>query len=704
MTTIKNPENVSFIFNKPPDLLKDEITSNKDAVHTDENVEPPPIDPIDIPEESFRISENESRRASLKPRKNAIVPLPLPGSHKTEKTEEKLTTEDALITGSSAPRKILNKVRIEPILTESNNVSNRNSKNSQPRKSKALTFKPGFTIKAEKTFREPEPVIGILKYLQESSCFLFHQDSKIRKKISALISNEHWESFIIILILANSIVLALDNPLSNPDSVLNKILDTLDYIFTSVFTLEMTLKIISLGFLFNSLDNKRAYIRNFWNQLDFVVVQASILSWAVASNSSLRSLKSLRALRALRSLRMIAKNESLRIVVNAMFQTFPSIGNLAVVAFIFNLMVSINTMNAWKGTFYYCSLPTGTYIDYMKIITKSDCLNAGGNWINKKRNFDNILSASLSFFLIMVNEDWLPIMYSSIDSVGIDMQPIRNTNSSSVFLYYLMIIIGNIIIMNLFVSVVIDNFKQMKEELGGYLLLSKDQRDWVEMQKFMQHKKLKIKIPVPTNKWRFLCYRLINQLMFEIFLMICILVDVVFMACRYLGMSPQVDVFIATVNEIFLVVFNIEMGIKILAQGIYFFKDNWNKMDFTAVASSNIVVIFLLLTQNEITTLPIIIRSMRLFRIVKIIKFSKTFQVIINTYYNILPSLGNIGALIFLILYIYSILGMNLFAGVWITPYKGGINPEWIPDFTQFPGKDLYKIILEAKILLIKID
>ena len=663
------------------------MTSNNDAMHTEENIDPPPLD---IPEESFRESENQSRRASLKPRKNAIVPLPLPGSHPTEKTEEKLTTEDALISGSSVARKIFNKVRIEPILTESNNVSNRNSKNSQPRKSKALTFKPGFTIKAEKTFREPEPIIGILKYLQESSCFLFHQDSKIRKKISALISNEHWESFIIILILANSIVLALDNPLSNPDSVLNKILDTLDYIFTSVFTLEMTLKIISLGFFFNSLDNKRAYIRNVWNQLDFVVVQASILSWAVASNSSLRSLKSLRALRALRSLRMIAKNESLRIVVNAMFQTFPSIGNLAVVAFIFNLMVSINTMNAWKGTFYYCSLPNGTYKDYLKIITKSDCLNAGGSWINKKRNFDNILSASLSFFLIMVNEDWLPIMYSSIDSVGIDMQPIINTNSSSVFLYYLMIIIGNIIIMNLFVSVVIDNFKQMKEELGGYLLLSKDQRDWVEMQKFMQHKKLKIKIPVPTNKWRFLCYRLINQLMFEIFLMICILVDVVFMACRYLGMSPQVDVFIATVNDIFLAAFNIEMVIKILAQGIYFFKDNWNKMDFIAVVSSNIVVIFLLLTQNEITTLPIIIRSMRLFRIVNILKFSKTFQVIINTYYNILPSLGNIGALIFLILYIYSILGMNLFAGVWINAYKGGISPQWIPDFTQFPGKNFY--------------
>lgn len=34
-------------------------------------------------------------------------------------------------------------------------------------------------------------------------------------------------------------------------------------------------------------------------------------------------------------------------------------------------------------------------------------------------------------------------------------------------------------ILNLFVGVVIDNFNHMKEELGGYILLSEEQRNWV---------------------------------------------------------------------------------------------------------------------------------------------------------------------------------------------------------------------------------
>jgi len=643
-------------------------------------------------EESLNFhEENLLKRDNTKRRKNAIVPLPVPMTNYNERTEEKLKTEDNLLTGISSTRKTA-RLKVEPSFLDSENVSNKNIDTSRPRKSFAVKFKSGFTIQHEKTLYETnnndqdQEGISLFQFLQESSVFLFHQDSKIRKKISSLISNQAWESFIISLILVNSMILALDNPLSYPDSVLNNVLDNLDYIFTSIFCLEMTLKIISFGFLFNNSDNKKAYIRNSWNQLDCLVVLGSLFSWAGASNSSLRSLKSLRALRALRSLRMIAKNESLRILVNAIFQTIPSIGNLAIVAFLVNLVVSINTMNAWKGTFYYCTLQSNNTANFSAILTKNDCFTYNGTWANKRGNFDNILTASLSFFLISVDEDWLPIMYSSIDSVGIDQQPIKNNNPAAVLVYYLMIIIGNVIIMNLFVSVVIDNFKQMKEELGGYLLLSKDQRDWVEMQKFMQRKKLKIKIPIPENKWRFLCHKLMNIASFEIVFMLCILVDVIFMACRYLGMSPQFDLFLAVVNDLFLVVFNIEILIKMIAQGIFFFKDNWNKLDFVTLASSDILVICLIFSDQEITTLPIIVRILRLFRIVNVIKISKTFQVIVNTYYNILPSLGNNGALIFLILYIYAIVGMNLFATIEIQPYDSGILPKWIPDFTNFPG------------------
>lgn len=281
--------------------------------------------------------------------------------------------------------------------------------------------------------------------MKESSCLIFHKNSTLRILITTFISKEAWENFIMFLILGNSLIFALDNPLSDQNSLQSQVLDNIDYVLTSIFSLEMALKVISLGFLFNCEKNKKAYIRNSWNQLDCFVVIASILSWAGASNSSLKSLKSLRALRALRSLRMIARNDSLKIVVNAVFQTIPSIGNLSIVAIIINLVVSINTINSWKGAFHYCSLPAGKEELYSKIVTKTNCLENDGLWLNNRRNYDDILSASLSFFLVVVNEDWLPLMYASVDSVGIDMQPIKNYAPYAVFIYYALVIIGTIL-------------------------------------------------------------------------------------------------------------------------------------------------------------------------------------------------------------------------------------------------------------------
>lgn len=50
-------------------------------------------------------------------------------------------------------------------------------------------------------------------------------------------------------------------------------------------------------------------------------------------------------------------------------------------------------------------------------------------------------------------------MYDSVDAVGVDKQPIKNYNTNYVYLYFFFILIGNLMFMNLFIGVVIDNFK-----------------------------------------------------------------------------------------------------------------------------------------------------------------------------------------------------------------------------------------------------
>ena len=69
----------------------------------------------------------------------------------------------------------------------------------------------------------------------------------------------------------------------------------------------------------------------------------------ISNVSGLSALKSLRALRALRPLRVVSRNESLRILVEALYQTFQVLSTLIYVAGIITWIISIILMSEFKG-------------------------------------------------------------------------------------------------------------------------------------------------------------------------------------------------------------------------------------------------------------------------------------------------------------------------------------------------------------------
>jgi hypothetical protein len=120
------------------------------------------------------------------------------------------------------------------------------------------------------------------------------------------------------------------------------------------------IKIIALGFFITSIEGY-AYIMNGWNILDFIVVVASLLDFLFLIQNSdsvnteqLSSLKALRALRALRPLRMISRNEGMRLVVNALFASIPSMTNVLIVCLLFILIFASTGISFFAGKFFYC--------------------------------------------------------------------------------------------------------------------------------------------------------------------------------------------------------------------------------------------------------------------------------------------------------------------------------------------------------------
>jgi len=92
----------------------------------------------------------------------------------------------------------------------------------------------------------------------------------IQSFAATIIKSKIFEGISLMVIVANSVTLAIEDPTdNNPKDYQN----TMDSMFLALYTIEMGLKIIGLGFIFN----RGAYLRDTWNILDFVIVATAYI-------------------------------------------------------------------------------------------------------------------------------------------------------------------------------------------------------------------------------------------------------------------------------------------------------------------------------------------------------------------------------------------------------------------------------------------
>ena len=151
----------------------------------------------------------------------------------------------------------------------------------------------------------------------------------------------------------------------------------------------------------------------------------------------------------------------MKLVVNALLASLPSMTNVLLVCSLFILIFSIAGVNFFKGTFYSCHQPhptvieksnaTHNWIEYLPapeidmdlVKTKDDCVSMGGMWRNAPANFDNTLNAMTTLFQMTTTEGWVDVMNNGIDSVEIDKQPIQNNQQWLVIYFVAFMIVGS---------------------------------------------------------------------------------------------------------------------------------------------------------------------------------------------------------------------------------------------------------------------
>lgn len=115
----------------------------------------------------------------------------------------------------------------------------------------------------------------VIKRKGNRSLFIFSEHNKLRKLAIRTEHSNYFKNTILILILVSSVLLAIENPLTDPNSTEAFVLKILDSILTVAFTVEIIIKVVANGFIANGKDS---YMKHFWNVLDFFIVIIAIVS------------------------------------------------------------------------------------------------------------------------------------------------------------------------------------------------------------------------------------------------------------------------------------------------------------------------------------------------------------------------------------------------------------------------------------------
>uniref|UniRef100_A0A8D3EC45 Sodium channel protein n=1 Tax=Scophthalmus maximus TaxID=52904 RepID=A0A8D3EC45_SCOMX len=514
----------------------------------------------------------------------------------------------------------------------------------------------------------------------------------LRKTCYLIVEHNWFETLIIFMILLSSGALAFEDVYIEQRKTVKIILEYADRVFTYIFILEMLLKWVAYGFV--------KYFTNAWCWLDFFIVDVSIVSLIANAlgYSDLGPIKSLRTLRALRPLRALSRFEGMRVVVNALVGAIPSIMNVLLVCLIFWLIFSIMGVNLFAGKYYYCFNDTNEAYFLPDIVNnKTDCfalINANNTevrWKNVKINFDNVGAGYLALLQVVRNVCCHLICFSLVCSIfshnvshfehifpfntsQVEDQPIYESNLYMYIYFVIFIIFGSFFTLNLFIGVIIDNFNQLKPVFyflslyfgGQDIFMTEEQKKYYNAMKKLGSKKPQKPIPRPQNFIQGMVFDFVTQQVFDISIMILICLNMVTMMVETDDQSAETEVVLYWVNFIFIVVFTVEFVLKLFALRHYYFTNGWNVFDVVVVILS-IVGMFLadIIEKYFVSpTLFRVIRLARIGRILRLIKGAKGIRTLLFALMMSLPALFNIGLLLFLVMFIFSIFGMSNFGYV----------------------------------------
>uniref|UniRef100_A0AAR2KS06 Voltage-dependent L-type calcium channel subunit alpha n=1 Tax=Pygocentrus nattereri TaxID=42514 RepID=A0AAR2KS06_PYGNA len=463
-----------------------------------------------------------------------------------------------------------------------------------------------------------QPKEKIVPIPDGSSFFILGKKNCLRVACHNLIYHPYFTNFILIFIILSSFSLAAEDPIKT-HSVRNVMLGYADYVFTTVFTIEIILKMTVYG----AFLHPGSFCRNAFNLLDLLVVSVSLISFFLHS-SAISVVKILRVLRVLRPLRAINRAKGLKSVIQCVFVAIRTIGNILIVTTLLQFMFACIGVQLFKGRFYRCTDEAkhtpeeckGTFVVY-KDGDMNHPMVKERFWVNSDFNFDNVLMGMLALFTVSTFEGWPQLLYKAIDANAENRGPIYNYRVEISIFFIIYIIIIAFFMMNIFVGFVIITFREQGEAEFKNCELNKNQCIGTQCV-YYALKAQPIKIYIPKNPSQLKFWKIINSSQFEYIMFVLILLNTLTLAVQHYEQSKLFNFVMDILNMIFTTLFTIEMIIKLLALRPYhYFIDAWNSFDALIVVGS---LVDIMIAEFNGESSKVSITFFRLFRVMRLVK------------------------------------------------------------------------------------
>ena len=553
----------------------------------------------------------------------------------------------------------------------------------------------------------PRPGAGPkpLREFEGKSLMVFPIDHKFRVICHKIVDDKQFEWLIMAFIVISSFTMVFESPKAMENQSTADALEAVDIVFTLIFAAEMGMKLVAYGLY---LEDKDSYLRDPWNCMDGFIVVIAIFG-KIMSSANMGWVRALRTMRVLRPLRVISRVQELKVVVNALLNSMPGLANVLLVSLLFWVIFGILGMQLFMGSFARCddedvderskcvdgwvngtvsmawdSVAQECNHPSLVGLTRETCVGEFNqteyrerSWSSDDMNFDNIFNAMQTLFEMSTTEGWTAVMYNGVDARSPELAPKRDNNPPIAFFFVAFEVVANFFILNLFVGIILDNFAQLSSETGdgGSGLMTKAQKMWVKTQRRLQSSSEPAKEDYyPEDQNRRTAYKIVEREEFEWFIMGIIVLNAITMASETYNQSASATTTLEGFGVFFAIVFVTEAALKLYA--MYpneYFADRWNCFDFFCVATT--LIGYMAGSGGGASVL----RVLRLARVFRLVRKLKGLQMLFNTLILSLPGLLNIGALLFLLCFVYAVLGMNLFGKV-----KFGENLNKDANFTNF--------------------